>query len=159
MAVLDRPFDPSNSTLDARIEALIDTAVDRWFDSAGGPVSSQVSSRSPLSQARRSRAQDSHGSEGTGAVKREDGNVLEYEAACNIRTPQVESQRESELALPESNGQSLTGSAKTAERERLSAKTTLKGTGHTTPLTAEREALPLCSTFPRVSPDKPITIY
>ena len=63
------------------------------------------------------------------------------------------------MALPESDGQSLTGSAKTTEREKLSAKTTLKGTGHTTPLTAEREALPLCSTFPPVSPYKPITIY
>ena len=157
MAVLDRPLDPSIGTLNARIEALIDTAVEQWHDFAGIPVPSQVSSRSPISQARMSMTQDSHDSKGIDAVKREEGIVLKHEAACNIRTPQVEAQGESMFAIPESNGQSLTGNTETAEQGRLSAEPTLERS--TTPLTAERKALPLCSTFSPVSPYGPITIY
>lgn len=159
MAVLDRPLDPSNSVPNAEMEALIDTAMEQRLDSAGGPVPAQITSRSPITQARTSRAQDSHDLEGTGIVKREDRSVLKYEAACNIRTPQLEAHGESMLAIPESNGRSFTGNAETAERGKLSAKATLKGSGHTTPLAAEERALPLCSTFSPVSSDGPIAIY
>ncbi len=156
---MEQWLDPSNSALDARIKALIDTAMEQWLDSAGGPVPAQISSRSPITQARTSRVQDSHDSEGTGAVKREDRSVLKYEAAGNVRTPPLEAQGESKLVIPESNGRSLPGNAKRAEPGKLSAKPTLKGSGHTTPLTAERKALPLCSTFGPVSSDGPIAIY
>ena len=159
MAVLDRLLDPSNSALDARIEALIATAMEQWLDSAGGPVPVQISSRSPITQARTSRAQDSQNSEGTGAVKREDSSVLKYKAAGNVRTPPLEAQGESKLVIPESNGRSFPGNAKRAEPGKLSAKPTLKGSGHTTPLTAERKAMPLCSTFGPISSDGPIAIY
>lgn len=158
MAVLDRPLDPSNSVLNAQMEALIDIAMEQRLDSAGGLVPAQITSRSPVTQAPTSRAQDSHDLEGTGAVKREDRSVLKYEAACNIRTPQIEAHGESKLAILESNGRTLTGNAKTTEREKLSAKPTVKGSGHTTPLTAERKALPLCSTFSPVSSYGPIAI-
>ena len=163
MAAWDCLFDPSDSTLNARIEEPIkiaaDTIVEKLCDDTGAPVPSQVSSRSPISQARTPRPQYSHDSEGTGAVKREDGIVIKHEAARNIRTPKVEAQGKSMLAIPEFNGQSLTGNIETMERAKLSAKIAFKETEHTTPLTAEREALPLCSTFTAVYPDGPITIY
>ena len=157
--VFDRSLDPSNSALKAQIKALIDTAIEQRRDSAGGSLPAQITSRSPRTQACTSRAQDSHDLEGTGAVKREDGTVLKYEAACNIRTPQVDAHGESKLAIPESNVQSLTGNAKTAARGKLSVRPTLKGSGYTTPLTAERKALPLCSTLSPVSPDGSIALY
>ena len=175
MAVSDSLYDLLDSTLKNRIEELIktavetaedtaedtavDTAVEKLFDYTGAPVPCQVTSRSPISQARMRRPQDSHDSEGTGAVKREGGIVVKYEPACNIRTPKVEAQGESMLAIPEFYGQPLTGNIETMKRGKLSAKTALKESEHTKPLTAERVALPLCSTFTAVSADGPITIH
>ncbi len=140
------------------MEALIYTAMEQRPDVVGGPVTAQIPSRSPITQVCALRAQDSHELEGTGAVKREDGIVLKYEAACNIRIPHAEAHRESDLEIPESNGRSLLGNAKTANRGKLSAKPTLKGSGHTTPFTAEKKALPLCSMFSLVNSDRPIAI-
>lgn len=159
MATSERPLDPSNSALNASMGALIDTSREQRLEAAGDFVPAQIRSRSPIAQVPMSRAQGSHDLEGTGAVKREDGVVLKYEAACNVRMSQVEAQGESKLVIPETNGQSLTGNAKTAERGKLSAKPTLEGSVHTTPLTAERKALPLGSTLSPVSPYGPLTIY
>ena len=145
MAVSDYLFDLSDSTLNARTEVLIKTAVETAVEK--------------INQARTPRPQGSYDLEETGVVKREDRVVLKYEAACNIRTPKVEAQGESKLAIPEFNDQSLTGNAETTEQGRQSTKTGLKGSEHTTPLTAKREALPLCSTVTAVSPGGPSTIY
>ena len=132
--------------------------MEQRLHAVGGPVTALIPSRPPISQVCTSRAQDSHDLKGAGAVKREDEIVLKHEAACNIRIPQVEAHRESDLEIPEVNGQLLLGNAKTANRRKLFVKPTLEGSGHTTARTAERKALPLYSTFSPVSSDGPIAI-